>query len=234
MRINHKVLSIPPHISTSWKNISSLQSEQKEHLCSLSIHLLDGTCIVIPDLDPTIIQAIFHAHARYLELENKVTDSIPKYQPPQESASSFNLKLFEAENINTMLQHNEQFKDSPDLPPYILSKIEQLSEELGLTNSQTLPAPEPHCNCPHCQIAKVLEKNKEKPTSSRIEEVEEEEISDKDLSFTSWIISPIEKNLYQVTHPDYLDEGYQVFLGSPIGCTCGSNHCEHIQAVLRS
>ncbi len=234
MRINHKVLSIPPHISTSWKNISSLQSEQTQDTCSLSIHLLDGTCIVIPHLDPTIIQAIFHAHARYLELENKASDLIPRYQPPLEPTPPFNLKLFEVGNLNMMLQHNEQFKDSPNLPPYILSKIEQLTEELGLTNSQTLPSPEPHCNCPHCQIAKALENHKEKLPPSQPEEPEDEEISDKDLSFTSWIISPIEKNLYQVTHPDFPEEEYQVFLGSPIGCTCGSNHCEHIQAVLRS
>jgi hypothetical protein len=25
-----------------------------------------------------------------------------------------------------------------------------------------------------------------------------------------------------------------VFLESPIGCTCGSNQCEHIRAVLHS
>jgi hypothetical protein len=29
-------------------------------------------------------------------------------------------------------------------------------------------------------------------------------------------------------------EHYNVFLGDPIGCSCGNNNCEHIQAVLKS
>ena len=123
MRINHKVLSTPPYISTSWKTISSLQSQQTGDLCSLSIHLQDGTCIVVPNLDNTIIQAIFHAHARYLELENKTSTTLPKFQPPLEPSLPFSVKLFEMENVNAMLQHNEQQKDAPDLPLSFLIRL---------------------------------------------------------------------------------------------------------------
>lgn len=235
MRINHKVLSIPPYISTSWKNVVSLRSQQTENLCALHVNLQDGTCIVVPNLDHTIIQAIFHAHARYLELENKTPEALPKYQAPLEPSLPFNIKLLEMDNVTTMMQHSEQYKNAPNLPPYILDKIEQLSEELGLTNSQTLPTPEPHCNCPHCQIAKAIQNCAEKKLSAApAREENEEEVSNQDLSFTSWIISPIKKNLYQVTSPDHPEQEYQVFLESPIGCTCGSNQCEHIRAVLHS
>jgi hypothetical protein len=233
MRINHKVLSIPPYISTSWKNIASLQSQPIEDLYSLSVHLQDGTCIVVPKLDQAIIQAIFHAHAKYLELEQKIPENLPKFQAPLEPSLPFSIKLFEMDHVNNMLQHNEQHKDAPNLPPYILTKIEEISQELGLKDSTTLPSPEPHCNCPHCQIAKAIQNCSEKNTLP-LHEKEEEEVSQEDLSFTSWIISPLKKNLYRVSHPDFPEEGYQVFLDSPIGCTCGSNQCEHIKAVLSS
>jgi len=233
MRINHKVLSIPPYISTSWKNIDSLQSEKQEDLYSLNIHLQEGSCIVVPNLEQSVVEAIFQAHAKYLELEHKTADNFPKFQAPMEPSLPFSIKLFEMDHVSNMLQHNEQHKDAPNLPPYILSKIEEISEELGLKNSQTLPSPEPHCNCPHCQIAKAIQNRSEKQPSLPLCE-EEEEVSQEDLSFTSWIISPIKKNLYRVIHPDVPEEEYQVFLDSPIGCTCGSNQCEHIRAVLHS
>ena len=137
--------------------------------------------------------------------------------------------------MNAMLSHNESEKNSPDLPLHILHKVEKISTEMGLSDSATLPFPEPHCNCPYCQIAKSIQKNSEKKTCPLLqEESEEESITANDLAFTSWIIRPLKHNLYEVVHPDNLEEKFQVFLSSPLGCSCGSSQCEHIRAVLSS
>lgn len=233
MKINHKVLSIPPYISTSWKNISSLQSTQEGEKHALIIHLQDGGLVRVPDLEAVVVQAIFGAHARHVETESKTPAEAPKRQSPVQEASP-SIKFFEIENISSMMTHNEQEKNAPDLPSYILSKVQEISLEMGLSNSATLPTPEPGCNCPFCQIAKSIEKTSSKAPAQISYEEEEDLITEKDLAFTSWIIRPLKQNLYQVIHPDHLEDQYQVFLGSPIGCTCGSNQCDHIKAVLSS
>ena len=241
MRINHKVLSIPPYLSTSWKNISSLRSKPCGEKHALVIYLQDGSCIEVPDLESLVIQAIFEAHAKYVESEAKQTPSSQVPLEPKAPLKSFEpkdlplgIKFFEFENMNSMLSHNEADRYSPDLPTYVLSKIESISKDMGLSDSATLPHPEPGCNCPYCQIAKSLQNNVE-PHSEKIDvEDVDEEVTDQDLSFTSWIIRPSGENFYSVTHPDNPKEEYQVHLGTPIGCTCGSNQCEHIKAVLSS
>ncbi len=237
MRINHKVLSIPPYLSTSWKNISSLQSKQEGDKHCLIIQLQNGSTIEIPDLEELVVQAIFDAHAKYVEQENKAsTNSEIQKTNPQIKDVPSGIKFFEFENMNAMLSHNESERHSPDLPPFILSKVENISEKTGLfdSDSATLPFPEENCNCPYCQIAKVIQKKHNEQTKTSFQGEEEEEVTDKDLSFTSWIIRPLEKNLYMVIHPDNPEKEYQVFLGTPIGCTCGSTQCEHIRAVLSS
>ena len=62
----------------------------------------------------------------------------------------------------------------------------------------------------------------------------EEKIDDLDLVFRDWEIKELSNNLYTVTNPLDLNEHYNVFLGEPIGCTCGHKNCEHIKAVLQS
>jgi len=238
MKINHKILSIPPYISTSWKNISSLQSAQEGEKRSLLVHLQNGGLVRIPDLEAVVVQGIFEAHAKYIETESKTPSNtemeVNKRRSPVQEAN-LGIKFFEIENISSMMTHNEQEKNAPDLPSYILSKVQEISLEMGLSNSATLPVAQPNCNCPFCQIAKSIEKPM---TESREQlshhEEEEDLVTEEDLSFTSWIIRPLKQNLYLVIHPDHLEDQYQVFLGSPIGCTCGSNQCDHIKAVLSS
>ena len=62
----------------------------------------------------------------------------------------------------------------------------------------------------------------------------EEIVSDAELHFREWDIKQLEKQLYNVTNPLDTTEHYQVFLGTPLGCTCGKTNCEHIRAVLNS
>jgi hypothetical protein len=87
----------------------------------------------------------------------------------------------------------------------------------------------PHCNCFHCQIARVLKPNKEDTQQN-----EEQEISAEDLQFEQWIITHTGDQLYSVINKLDDSEQYNVYLGEPIGCTCGQTGCEHLLAVLKS
>ena len=65
-------------------------------------------------------------------------------------------------------------------------------------------------------------------------EREEEIVSDEDLKFKTWDIVQTGEKLYDVTNPLDTKEQYHVYLGEPVGCTCGEQYCEHIRAVLSS
>ena len=65
MKITAKVLSIPPYISTSWKNIIALHVKNGD----LVISLPDSESSVSPNLPADIINSIFLAHSGYLEHE---------------------------------------------------------------------------------------------------------------------------------------------------------------------
>jgi PhoH-like ATPase len=49
-----------------------------------------------------------------------------------------------------------------------------------------------------------------------------------------WGIEQTAEQLYKVTNPLDANEQYNVFLGTPLGCTCGLKNCEHIRAVLNT
>jgi hypothetical protein len=251
MKINSKILSIPPYISTSWKNIASLHVENQQAMLILVVTLLSGVRIEIPHLEQSIVDAIFTAHARYIEQDEK--------HPPQNAKTAprlpFNLSMLSnqdqilslglpakngggMEAFGSLLQHNPDQADSPDLPADILEKIAHLSKTLGIEDPNTAPKPEPHCNCMHCQIARALQKGLNGETSGQKEEEivkeEEEIVTDEDLKFKNWDVKQTDDKLYIVTNPLDIKEQYSVYLGDPVGCNCGESHCEHIRAVLNT
>lgn len=239
MKINQKILSIPPYISTSWKNVVSLHIEKKDGKSILVIGLVNGSTIEIPNLEQPILEAAFKAHEKYLEQDQEKGSKIPPgpILPPEvmgsESSALLSLPLrfgFES-NMGNLLQHNPEAADSPDLPPEVIQKIATLSSAIGLDNIENFPKPEPHCNCMHCQIMRAFQK---KEQQQQEHPSVEEEISDDDLRFREWDIHQKGDQLYIVTNPLNKEEHYDVFLGSPIGCTCGRPNCEHIKAVLNS
>jgi hypothetical protein len=248
MRINHKLLSIPPYISTSWKNIASLHveaSEDEETL--LIITLLNGTDIEVPHLDMPIIEAIFAAHARFMDQDSGATEpklSFPRkaIQNMQPSASdqalSFGFPLrINADNVEKfggIVQHNAEQMDHPDLPQEVLKKIAAISKVIGATDPDLIPKPEPHCNCPHCQISRAIHEELSEEGLMEVSEEAEELVSAEDLSFRSWDVDQTSDKLFIVSNPLDTDEHYNVYLGEPIGCTCGQNNCEHIKAVLKT
>lgn len=244
MKITPNILSIPPYISTSWKNIVSLHVDiQQSSSPSLVINLSNGAHISIPHLDPNSIEMIFAAHAKYLEMD----EAPPKQSIPSTSgqiAKDLGLpsvgfpidSSLNPDNMGAALQHNPDQADAPDLPSSMIEKITMLSKTVGITDPNMIPQPEPHCNCTHCQIARALqagieEGSREEGTDSQ---EEEEIVSEEDLKFRTWDIHQTGDKLFIVQNPLDSKEHYSVYLGEPIGCTCGEKHCEHVRAVLSS
>ena len=64
--ISAKILSIPPYLSTSWKNISSIYSQPtSDQKFTLTISLNNQTQVVVPNIEQSVIDSIFEAHAKY-------------------------------------------------------------------------------------------------------------------------------------------------------------------------
>jgi hypothetical protein len=246
MKITSQILSIPPYISTSWRNIASLHVESQETSLVLIVTLLNGTRIEIPYLQAPMIETIFAAHARFLEQDQKPVPSkaLPKnpfnFSLGNEQVLALELpfknSLADSEGFGTLLQHNPQQADSPDLPTEVLEKITQIVKSIGIDDPNVLPKAEPHCNCMRCQIARAMQAgaNGDETGNHNKEESLEEVVSDEDLKFKTWDVVQTDDNLYIVTNPLDEKEHYNVYLGEPIGCTCGENHCEHIRAVLHT
>lgn len=247
MKINRHMFHLPPYISTSWKFIAALHVEKRE-VVVLVVSLTTGTKIEIPNLDAKIIQAIFTIHAQVLDSEQLNKNTTSSVQNPTsantaaaiatgENTISLNLPLppvlANTENLGAFLQHNPEQAEAPNLPHEMLEKISGLSKAIGIQDSATLPKAEPHCNCFYCQIARAMHGETPSATVEELSQAtEEEEVTEEDLKFRTWDIQQTADDLFLVTNPLDAKEYYSVFLGDPIGCTCGSKNCEHIRAVL--
>lgn len=226
MRITRKILNIPPYISTAWKNVASLLVEERGLDRILIIELQNGSRVEIPGLEPPLIAAIFETHTKVLEEETSPRDLTPF--PRREEMPPFRFGIGSGMDTVSAMHHNVEQKDAPPLPPEILTKIISIARVLGIFDPHALPKPEPHCNCVHCQIARNLQ--------GQIGHSEnfDDEVKDEELKFRVWDIKQTSENLYTVSNPSDQKEVYNVFLGEPIGCTCGQKNCEHIRAVLNS
>jgi len=230
MKITDKIISIPPYISTSWEKISSLYLKEKD----LVIILKDNTPIAIPNLSNEVIEEIFSAHAAFLEQQLIKRPAIEpmRHEAPQASESPlalpFRLFFGTLESLNQALHHNPNYSDLPPFPPDIVSKIELLAKAVPLGELANMPNPEPGCNCLYCQMMRLLKKGE-----ASEDEPSDDEVSDEELRFEQWEIQSLGDKLYLVTNKLDKSEAYRVFLGDPIGCTCGKPNCEHIIAVLR-
>ena len=227
MKITSKLLSIPPYISTTWENVSSLHVQEEGGFFYLTIILHDGSQAKIPGLNKSAVSSIFEAHARYTESSKTTSESNNKNQPREAGHFSFTLPAQDVEDpIGTLaapLQHNPDQANIPPLPPLALQKIIAIAKSLGIYELlvSVENTAEPDCNCVYCQVINAIQKD-----------TGEEIVSDEDLAFRDWEIQQTADNLYQVTNPLDANEHYNVFLGTPLGCTCGEKNCEHIRAVL--
>jgi hypothetical protein len=215
MMITAHMLSIPPYISTLWRNIASIHSTEDGVNLKLIVILNSGVQVVIPSLDQNQINSIFEAHARY-----------GSGSPQSPASFSFPLSL-QPDLLQMTTQHDPSRANSPEIPPQVLIRIASIAKILGLDDeNSSLLQGEPNCNCPFCQVSRALSNG----GAPKIEE----EISDEDLQFRTWDIQQTAENLYAVSNPLDNAERYSVYLGDPIGCTCGQKNCEHIRAVLNS
>lgn len=234
-KITDKIISIPPYISTSWTQIATLHIKGGV----LAFTLMDGETIQIPNLSPEIIQLIFRHHAAHLENDQEIDHNlvIPsnsdlhklKEFMDQEEPS---LRFAFGSSIDGMganiMQHNPSQSDAPELPVEILQKIGAIAKILSPAEEFLLPKGEPGCNCFHCQISRALNPQPNLLIS------EDSEVKDDELTFQQWSIAKTGDNLYSVVHRLDDHEKYSVYLGHPVGCTCGKEGCEHILAVLKS
>ncbi len=245
MKINKKILSLPPYISTSWTNVESLHMEHN----SLIISLYNGESVSIPEIKPELLESIFDAHASFIESGGEQTAGPAQttaFQFPFAQASGqggefpFKFGAGGFENFQAAMQHNPEQAEMDDLPEEILSKIRSLSKILIPKEAlESAPKGEPHCNCMYCQIAKALHEGWGGQAEWDNEEAvvvqpTEEEVNDADLQFQQWEIMQTDEKMFTVTNRLDSGEQYNVFLGHPVGCTCGKVGCEHILAVLKS
>lgn len=221
MKITPEILSIPPFVSTKWSNIVAIRVRKGIDSPLLIITLNDGSQTEIPDLEQRQIDEIFQAHAHFSSKDA----SAPKTNGLFDSSLSLSLPIkpdgVMIDPLSTQLQHNPAQSKLPPLPPQILDKIRTIVSSLGIEELPFFEKAEPDCNCIYCQLVRSFHG-------------EEELVDDRDLTFRDWEVSQIEEKLYRVINPLDNNERYDVFLGDPLGCTCGEKTCEHIRAVLNT
>ena len=237
METNEKFLSLPPYLSTSWRNVRSIRMQDSD----LVITLTDGQTVTIPAPQEAVVEKVFACHASFLEKQNNFGESrpampkagrVPGLSEFLEGGGGTQLRfgLGGMDGLGNALAHNPAQGNAPDLPPDMLEKIASIAKiVVPEEDPDMMPKPEPHCNCMYCQIARAI-----RGGASEEEQQEEEEVTDEDLKFREWDIESCGDKLYQVTNPMNPEESYRVFLGEPVGCTCGQPNCEHLLAVLRS
>jgi hypothetical protein len=231
MQITESYIHIPPYISTTWNGVQALWKED-ELLCIL---LINKQTIEIAGLSSEEEEQIFAFHKKHLAALQGSTLTQPLREASIPSLLAGNpigvqFGLASAGGMQNIMEHNASMSHFPDLPKELLQKIAKVASLLTQGGEGIdLPEAEPHCNCPHCQLARVMQGQWEQEQVSSEEEEEKEK-----LSFSDWHIENTEKNLYQVTHKLHPEESYSVHLGNPMGCTCGQTGCEHLIAVLRN
>ncbi len=235
---SEKLLSIPPFFATSWDQVAALKATET----SLHIYLKSGQEVILPGVDSKTVQSIF------LKFNHLVEGSI-KFQLPEKTEQD---KAFEAiqkglkevlsltmklgisalGKIETVLEHNPGHAQLPPLPAEMIDRIQVLANIIPKEDLAAMSPPIAGCNCLYCQIQRII---RSKEPSIEIGHADKEEVvEDQELQFSEWSVTPIADKLYKVNNKLDPHEEYQVFLGDPMGCTCGKPHCEHIIAVLRS
>lgn len=229
MKIDDTILSLPPLISTTWEKIQGIFAKDSR---SLEIHLCTGAIVSVPMPEPKVVERIFHFHLQ--SLEKKGSKSGAKTPSMAEGDLLFHplknpmgLLPESFMGLSQIMQHDPQQADLPLIPKDFLDKVIGLAKSLNPDTPLLFHDAQPHCHCIYCQIGKAIDATQEHQEN-------DEPVSDKDLKFKEWEITQKGTCLYELKNPLDSNEIYQVYLGNPLGCTCGSSQCEHIKAVLNS
>lgn len=213
MEFNDTYFSYPPYLSAPWEQIAAIAMNPSG---KLECHLKNGEVITLPELSAEQTDQIFRAHSA----------SLRKLSPPPETPSAFRIGIA-TDGLATPLQHNPKAANTPELPAEIIEKIAQATKLIIPKENLEEIKPEPHCRCTFCQIATLIHTPEELL-------YEGEPVSQEDLRFEEWEIKQTGEKLYSVTNKLDSLESYSVYLGQPIGCTCGKEKCDHILSVLKS
>lgn len=234
MLINTKVLNIPPFISVQWNQIEYLTTEDN----FLVVSLKSGKTVKIPDLQPEVVTHVFSTHATALETESSPATLLPKSHVFGSSDVKIGFSTMEPNGLGVPLQHMEELREAPNLPPEVIEKVRHVSKLLPSEDVKQAQKPIDNCNCPFCQISAAIQADHDITQEDRPFLDEscgiEVEIEDEELKFDEWMIEQKGEMLYEVKNKIDTNETYNVFLGTPVGCTCGKCGCEHILAVLKS
>lgn len=244
MKINKKMISIPPYISTSWNYVDGLYMKG----ATLVITLFGGESVNIPGLKPEVIETVFAAHAESMDQEiSQMSDAKAEnlmmglpFAPSLFSQgfpmlgsgdAAFQFGFSSMDGVGSAMEHNPSQADAPDLPLEILQKIGAIVKIVAPEEMIAGATAIHNCNCPHCQITRAI--------SSPNEEFErvccsENEVAVPQVLERFAIQQNGEKLFTVIDNEDASLTEHKVFLGSPIGCTCGKEGCEHVIAVLKS
>lgn len=237
MKITPKIFSVPPYISTRWEFILSLRV--KEH--DLLVTLKDGIVCTVPNLPQETIDQIFEFHVNSEEAVDQERENL---QPLLESMRSGFKELMQMlsklganaiGSIGKALEHDPNNAKLPDLPSDMVKKVQMLLNIIPKNDILAMPVGIEGCHCMYCQINRILRRaisNEENGTPDVM--ADSEPVEEKELQFSEWVVESTGEKLYKVSNKFNHSEEYRVFLGDPIGCTCGKPHCEHVLAVLRS
>lgn len=247
VKVNNSMLSVPPYISTSWKYVEGLYMKG----ATLVVNLTGSESVNIPGIGTEFIEMIFTAHAEYLEQEVasrpflNAGNEMPSFQGLPlgllgqglpENAFSFGISSMDG--FGNAMQHNPAHANAPDLPLEILQKIGAIVKIVAPEEIQTGTMAEQDCNCPFCQITRAISGDTPMGNEMYSEMVawaanqEAQDIKESEI-LSPWQIQETGVNQYLVI--DTADQTeFRVFLGEPVGCTCGKEGCEHIIAVLKS
>ncbi|MEZ5315690.1 MAG: hypothetical protein R3E91_05750 [Chlamydiales bacterium] len=247
VKINEKLICIPPHISTTWEHVKLLQAEENSTTkkYKLILRLAENKIVEIPEIEAALIDIAFSSHMKYLEGKsrsdkpeggNKTFGSLIQQlmglSPEQLSNIPIRFGISGGipgiENLESAFQHNQEQADTPDMPLEVLEKAVGMAKLFMGGDLEAFPKPEPHCNCTHCQLARAIHHIPKNDMQ------EDSLVTEEDLKFRTWNIKESSESdkIYIVTNPLDSKEHYTVYLGTPLGCTCGQANCEHIKAVL--
>jgi hypothetical protein len=224
MKVNDKFINIEPYISTSWQEVQAIFLKDE----SLIIKLKTGELFNIPNLSAEEKTHIFKCHSDFLEKEERAPQPFPSPFPPAFGNMPISFKIGTPEGIVSAVEHLPEMSDAPDLPEEILNKITEATKLLSPQDIGNLPKAQENCNCFYCQIMNRI--SKAEPPEPELEEI----VTEDDLIFQDWKITLAGDKLYTVENPLDSTEKFTVYLGHPVGCTCGQEGCEHIVAVLKS
>jgi hypothetical protein len=261
MEVNSRFVSIPPLLSVSWQQVTCLYMEDEilvitlangdsVELPNLSQELIERLfsahhAFMRRNTNPLVRMAGMPKEMASPVIGAPAAPAIAAMDDPSsiEAVTGMRFGVSGIEGaMGTALQHDPTMANAQDIPKDILMKFAAISKILAPEDAEAFPKAESGCNCMHCQIINAIRSELVKDgrfemkaeVLSEVPIAKEEPILEEDLQFQQWEIHRAGEKLFNVINKLERSEQYRVYLGEPIGCTCGTDGCEHVVVVLKS